>query len=61
MQIVREQCWLNGMLEGIKWSAESLGAGDTNSEGQEEGEATEAELDSILNGNLLSSIHFQET
>jgi hypothetical protein len=56
MQIVREQCWLNGMLEGIKWSVESLDAGVTNSEGQEEAEATEAELDSILSGNLLDSM-----
>ena len=48
LEIVREQCWLNGILNGIAWMPEiDVGppVGDSH-----EAEATEEELRALLSG-----------
>jgi len=49
LQIVREQCWLNEILSGCDWTFEGLKT--ANDEVIQESEATEEELQAVLNGN----------
>jgi hypothetical protein len=46
-QVIREQCWLNELLAGCQWTAESLKsvASDPG-----EMETTEEELQAVLSG-----------
>ncbi|KAG6829369.1 hypothetical protein H0H87_011660 [Tephrocybe sp. NHM501043] len=50
LEVVREQCWLNEILSGYQWTADGL----TNSTNEffKETEATEEELQAVLDGNL---------
>jgi hypothetical protein len=57
LQVVREQCWLNGVLETVQWFAEDpdrnagVNGGPADKEQEEkEMEPTEEELDALLNG-----------
>ncbi|KAG6920101.1 hypothetical protein DXG01_010169 [Tephrocybe rancida] len=55
MEVVREQCWLNEILSGCHWTAEDL---RTNvDELSKETEATEDELQAVLNGSYRDPVH----
>ncbi|KAF8230172.1 hypothetical protein L208DRAFT_1283223 [Tricholoma matsutake] len=50
LEVVREQCWLNELLVGCQWTAESL---KTVAFHPQETEATEEELQAVLSGKLM--------
>ncbi|KAG6862328.1 hypothetical protein C0995_016026 [Termitomyces sp. Mi166 len=50
LEVVREQCWLNEILSGCQWSAEGLRSSIDKLPNEKE--ATEEELQAILDGNL---------
>ncbi|KAF9467288.1 hypothetical protein BDZ94DRAFT_1305379 [Collybia nuda] len=50
LEVVREQCWLNGILSGCDWTPEGLKL--DASELPPETEATEDELQAVLSGNI---------
>lgn len=50
LQIVREQCWLNEILNGLQWTPEGLTA-PTGPDQTDEGDATEADLQAVLGGS----------
>ncbi len=51
LEVVRDQCWLNEMLNGISWLPEAI-AGAPVTEGPDTG-ATEEELRALLTGRLM--------
>jgi hypothetical protein len=52
LEVVRDQCWLNEILNGIAWMPEAI-AGPTIDE-DAGAEATEEELRALLSGQALS-------
>ena len=49
--MVRDQCWINELLQTVKWTPEDLVPGTEDEEGQEaDGIDPEEELQALLNG-----------